>query len=175
MRNLCSTYKELVTKLNRSIGLINSNKVTNINSIEGQQLVKRIHSAKKKLQELENQVEDAIFKGDAFVYEQSNDNFENEADLLKQYHAQEKKQAENLEEFSNLLNQVKKNNMQLGDELERQNPQIAKIGKSMDRVNDGIAKTHNRLKEYVEKTSNTCLYTGIVAQIVILFVLLVLL
>ena len=91
-----------------------------------------------------------------------------------QYKKQHDKQDEEL--FSTLHSQakrIKEGQKAINHELNNQEPLLDNLHNDMDRIEGKMIKQTNQLKNYLEKTSNSCLYwtIGIEFLILLLFAL----
>jgi syntaxin 8 len=97
------------------------------------------------------------------------------ADLLKIQKEKIKDQDDKLEEFENLLKQTRIAQGEIRNEIDTHIPIIQNMESGMDKVNKKMARTQNKLNQYIESSSNSCLMTVICLNILILlFILLVL-
>ncbi len=76
-------------------------------------------------------------------------------------------------EFSNLIKKINEANREIEVELSNQNPMIAHIDKNVTDVNNRIVATSSRLDTYLEKSSNWCLLTTIIIEIIIIVLVLI--
>lgn len=80
-----------------------------------------------------------------------------------------------LDELHGLLISSKKANQEIDNEIKVQAPLIKNLDKTMDDVNSRMKRAQNKLNQYFEKSSNSCLMTVICLQVVILILVALLL
>ncbi len=78
-----------------------------------------------------------------------------------------------INEFSGLIKKITEANREIEMELSNQNPLINDIDKNINKVNNKIVSSTNRLDNYLEKSSNWCLLTTIVIEIIIIVLIII--
>ena len=73
-----------------------------------------------------------------------------------------------LDELHGLLISSKKANQEIDNEIKIQAPLIKNLDKTIDDVNSRMKRAQNKLNQYFEKSSNSCLMTVICLQVAIL-------
>jgi archaellum component FlaC len=69
-------------------------------------------------------------------------------------------QNEMLDEFNNLLNNTKKANYEISDEIKNQKPMLEELDKNIDNVNNNIKNTTQKIEDF--NVSNNCSYLIII-------------
>jgi len=91
-----------------------------------------------------------------------------------QYNKQhDKKDEELFETLHSQAKRIKEGQKAINHELNNQEPLLDNLNNDMDRVENKMIKQTNQLKNYLERTSNSCLYwtIGIEFAILLLFAL----
>jgi hypothetical protein len=76
-----------------------------------------------------------------------------------------------IEEFSGLMTKIRKSNEEIENELRTQSPMINSLDRNVERTNNKLTYTNSRLDKYLQKSSNFCLFTTIIIEIIIVVLL----
>ncbi len=80
-----------------------------------------------------------------------------------------------LDELHGLLISNKKVAREIDNELKIQTPMLQNLEKQMDSVQSRMKRAQNKLNQYFEKSSSSCLMTTICLEIVMLLAIIILL
>ena len=76
-----------------------------------------------------------------------------------------------LDECYGLLINTKRSNREIENEIKNQAPMLKDLEKQMDTVEGRMKRAKEKLNQYVEKSSNTCLLTTMCLMIVLMLIL----
>lgn len=76
-----------------------------------------------------------------------------------------------LDELHCLLVSTKNNNQEIDNEIKNQAPLIENLDKQIDGVQSRMKRASNKLNQYFEKSSNSCLMTTICLQVILLLII----
>jgi hypothetical protein len=76
-----------------------------------------------------------------------------------------------LDECYGLLVTSRKANREIENEIKNQKPMLEDLEKQMDRVDGRMKRAKEKLNQYVEKSSNSCLLTALCLQLVLMLIL----
>jgi hypothetical protein len=76
-----------------------------------------------------------------------------------------------LDEFHGLLISAKKSNQEISNEIKIQTPILENLEKQMDSTKSRMKRAQNKLNEYFEKSSNSCLMTILCIEVVLMLVI----
>ena len=76
-----------------------------------------------------------------------------------------------LDECYGLLINTKRSNREIENEIKNQAPMLKDLEKQMDTVEERMKRAKEKLNQYVEKSSNSCLLTTMCLMIVLMLIL----
>ena len=76
-----------------------------------------------------------------------------------------------LDECYGLLINTKRSNREIENEIKNQAPMLKDLEKQMDTVEGRMKRAKEKLNQYVEKSSNTCLLTTMCLMVVLMLIL----
>ena len=78
-----------------------------------------------------------------------------------------------VDEFTSLIKKIHNSNKEIQIELQNQKPLIGRLDYKIDNTKSKVESTSSKLDEYLQKSSNCCLYSFIAIEILIIFLILV--
>ena len=76
-----------------------------------------------------------------------------------------------LDECYGLLVSTKRANREIENEIKNQEPMLKDLEKQMDNVEGRMQRAKEKLSQYAEKSSNSCLLTALCLQLVVMLIL----
>jgi chromosome segregation ATPase len=76
-----------------------------------------------------------------------------------------------LDECYGLLVSSRRANREIENEIKNQEPMLKDLEKQMDSVDGRMKRAKEKLNQYVEKSSNSCLLTALCLQLVFMLIL----
>ncbi|CDW77210.1 syntaxin 8 [Stylonychia lemnae] len=94
--------------------------------------------------------------------------------ILKQQKDMIKNQDEHLDQIAGIVQNIKYENQNFGQEVTYQNKMLTDLNSQVDKTHQKMVKVDNKLKELIAKSNQWCLWVIIVVELVILILLVVL-
>lgn len=83
-------------------------------------------------------------------------------------------QDEHLDQIAGIVQNIKYENQNFGQEVTYQNKMLTDLNTQVDRTHQKMVKVDNKLKELIAKSNQCCLWVIVIVEIVVLILLLVL-